>query len=409
MTEKVAELTKKLKAYSKARKDLIAENDELKKQKDSMVSQMAEKQSELMNEKAQDDEKLTLLQQEKSELIEKLEVAIVENEKNTETLTTLEKTLEDRRTTETELTTKLTSMSESLGGETEKAKKYKALAEKFKKISTELKKRNETLTAEAGGGDAKIKDQINELQERENSMRTSLGVLDKENETLRAKIEEAESSLKNANQELESMRSSHAAKLGENEVLKAEIDQLKTNLDGQSARLQQCRDEYEEEVNSLKTKNSELTESTKSELAEINQKCVTISKERDDAVQSKEYLQSYLNQLEEREKAESEKFERSRRESVGIISTLESRVKSSDQQVALFVERTASLENSIQKLQDELKKAENERQIAQPVAENASSGELEKLRGFEAEFNRQAKVTFTFAHVVCILRFLGFC
>merc|ERR1712062_351357 len=50
--EKVAELTKKLKAYSKARKDLISEKEELQKQKDMIGEQMVQVMKESEDLKA---------------------------------------------------------------------------------------------------------------------------------------------------------------------------------------------------------------------------------------------------------------------------------------------------------------------------------------------------------------------
>ena len=394
--EKILELTKKLKAYSKARKDLIAENEELKKQKDVMVNQMAEKQSELMNEKAQDDERLTVLTQDKNSLLQQLESITTEKTNAEETVAKLQETLSQRETAETELATKLATMSESIGTETEKAKKYKALAEKFKKISTELKKRNESMTESASADDSKLKDKINELAEKESSMKASLELLNNENETLKKSIETAEQELHATKAELDSIRNSHSAKLGENEILKAETEQLRTNLEGQSHRLQQCRDEYENEINQLKTRNSEMAKGFKSEAKELQKKLEAIATEHDEAVKSRDYLRSYLDQLEAKEKTESEKYERSRRQSVGIISTLEQRVKSSDKQIVDFVERTASLENTIERLQVELRAAENERSEAPEssvIKSDISNEEIKRLRGFESDFNRQATVS----------------
>ena len=70
-------------------------------------------------------------------------------------------------------------------------------------------------------------------------------------------------------------------------------------------------------------------------------------KEKVLAEETKKSLQDYLQELESRENNEAEKFERARRQSHSVISSLEEKLKKGEGQALAFTTRTESLENTI--------------------------------------------------------------
>ena len=77
------------------------------------------------------------------------------------------------------------------------------------------------------------------------------------------------------------------------------------------------------------------------------------------AEETKKSLQDYLHELKSRENNEArkneEKYERARRQSHSVITSLEEKLKMSEEQALAFTTRTESLENTISTLTEELK------------------------------------------------------